>query len=173
MPPAIWLAGVLGPLRRDRTVIRWLAEPDRLVLMPTGVRWNAISLASGVGLPLLDAALHGPSAHRIGPVLHDARVRMTIWLIPPDQEADWVSHHPLADLLCEGHHLDIPDPERTPEPGSARVHWAHWPKVNGTLTSAQWLRAALLDHEEPGHLGLPATAPASPLPPPAGIDSPA
>ncbi|MFD0263459.1 hypothetical protein ACFVH7_34895 [Kitasatospora indigofera] len=28
--PAMWLAGVLRPQRRDRTVVRRLAEPDRL-----------------------------------------------------------------------------------------------------------------------------------------------
>ncbi|MEV4559034.1 hypothetical protein AB0K51_18880 [Kitasatospora sp. NPDC049285] len=130
--------------------------------MPTGVRWNAISLPSGIGLPLLESALHGPSAHRIGPVLHDTRVAQTVWLIPPDQEADWVPLHPLAELLRDGHPLDVPDPEPACESRSSPVHWAHWPKVNGTLTSAQWLRAALFASEEPSHLDPSTTGLAEP-----------
>lgn len=148
MPPALWLAGVLGPLQRDRTVVRWLAEPDRLVPMPTGIRWNAISLVAATALPLLDAALDGPCAQRIGPVLHDARTGQTYWLIPPDQAPDWVTLHPQAHLLLAGHLLDIPDPGRTLEPDSPRVRWVHWPEVNGTLTSPQWLRSALLAPED-------------------------
>ncbi|WP_030237219.1 hypothetical protein [Streptomyces sp. NRRL S-350] len=162
MPPVLWLAGVLGAQRRDRTVVRWLAEPDRLVAMPTGIRWNAISLPSGIGLPLLESALDGPSAHRIGPVLHDTRADGTVWLIPPDQEADWAARHPLVDLLRDGHPLDVPDPERTCEAGSPPVHWAHWPKVNGTLTSTQWLHAALFAREEPCHLDSLTSGPAGP-----------
>ncbi|MFE4599335.1 hypothetical protein ACFRKE_00585 [Kitasatospora indigofera] len=144
MPPALWLAGVLGPQQRDRTVVRWLAEPDRLVPMPTGIRWNAISLEAATALPLLDAALDGPCAQRIGPVLDDARTGQTYWLIPPDQAPDWVMLHPQAHLLPAGHLLDIPDPEASP----GLVRWIHWPAVNGTLTSAQWLRSTLLAPED-------------------------
>ncbi|MFD9692265.1 hypothetical protein ACFXPX_43275 [Kitasatospora sp. NPDC059146] len=156
MPPGIWLLGVLGSTHRDRGFIRWLAEPDLLISVPTGSRWDTISLPAATGLPLLAAALAGPCAHRLGPVLYDATSDLTYWLIAPDQEQPWLGHHPLANLLPAGERLKVPNPAPDPDfidepasPGPAVVRWAYWPPVTGTLTSGRWLGHTLIDPGTP------------------------
>ncbi|MFE0462296.1 hypothetical protein ACFW1A_23890 [Kitasatospora sp. NPDC058965] len=170
MPPAIWLLGVLGRQRRDQAFIRWaFVEPDRLIAIPTGHRWDTVSLPATIGLPLLAAALAGPCAHRLGPVLHDAATALTYWLIAPGPEQPWLDHHPQAHLVPAGEHIKVPNPAPDPDfidgpaiTEPAVVRWAYWPPVTGTLTSGRWLGHSLLDPATLASASHPREAGASP-----------
>ncbi|MFD9124151.1 hypothetical protein [Kitasatospora sp. NPDC059571] len=142
MPPALWLAGVLGPARRDLTVLRWSGQPDLLVPLPTGIRWDTVALTAATGLPLLTAALAGAARERIGPVLLDARTAQTYWLLPPGSDSAWAHAHPQTSALAAGFRIEMPAPD-TPASGNTSVGWAHWPALGGTLTPSRWLAAAL------------------------------
>jgi hypothetical protein len=145
--PARWLADALGPGRGARTALRWAGEPDLLVPIATGTAWNAVQLAAGTGLPLLDALLHGHAPHRVGPVLYDTRTEQTYWLTTPSAGTWWLAPHPQARLLPGGTSIEMPSP--APSTGddlrAAPVRWAHWPAANGTLSSPRWLHSLLFD----------------------------
>ncbi|MCC9309934.1 hypothetical protein LN042_23150 [Kitasatospora sp. RB6PN24] len=147
MAPARWLADTLGPGQGARTALSWAGDPNLLVPVPTGIGWNAVQLAAGTGLPLLDALLRGHAPHRVGPVLYDTRTEQTYWLTTPNAETWWGEPHPQARLLPTGTSIEMPSP--TPSTGdglsAASVRWAHLLAANGTLSSARWLHNILFD----------------------------
>jgi hypothetical protein len=145
MPRGLWLSSVLGRYRRDYPVIRWDTEPHRLFKVPTGVRWDALILPSTVGIPLLKRLTGGPEQDDLGPVLLDARTDLTYWLMPLGSSAEISARQGLLSLR-PGWHLAVSDPDHdcSPDCGPRQpVTWAHWPSINGTLTSPELLASRI------------------------------
>jgi hypothetical protein len=147
MPRNLWLAGALGPFRRDQAVIRWVSQAHRLLEVPAGVRWDAAVLPRPVGVSLLARLTSGVARERVGPVLLDERTELTYWLTPLDSTLA-VSSCQDVRILAPGAHLAVSDPDHVcPSDCDAGdrepVTWAHWPSTNGILTPLGLLTSAL------------------------------
>lgn len=145
MPRSLWLSSALGRYRRDYPVIRWAAEPHRLLKVPTGVRWDVVALPRATGVPLLERLAGGPDRDELGPVLVDGRTEFTYWLTPSGTSAEISARQDLLSLPA-GWLLSVSDPEHAcrPECGARQlVTWAHWPSINGTLTPPELLASRI------------------------------
>lgn len=137
LPAPLWLASAAEG-DRDATLASWPGRPGGLLLLPCGVRWDAVRLPERLGLAVLEALLR--DAAEPGPVLHDRDTALVYVLIPPDSGVDWGRKNARARLLSTGCYLAVPSPEL----GflNRAVVWAHMPPLPAP-TDPRDLAAAL------------------------------
>ncbi|MFB7618321.1 hypothetical protein [Kitasatospora sp. NPDC056181] len=84
----------------------WPGQPGGLLLVPCGVRWDAVRLPAPLGLAVLDKLLG--DAVEAGPVLHDRSSELVYVLIALGSGIDWDKRYPQVRLLSDGCHLATP-----------------------------------------------------------------
>ncbi|MEV7189094.1 hypothetical protein [Kitasatospora sp. NPDC093102] len=122
------------------------AEPARpptvsagLVLLPTGLCFDAVRMPQSLGMDVLDRGLR-QHPRLVGPVLHDRFSRTVYFLVPSDDEPYPWSRLGLR-LVSSGGWLAVPDPVGGPHAG---VDWLHLPSRVGRLSGPHWLAGAAI-----------------------------
>lgn len=123
----------------------WDADVAAVVMLPAGVRWDAVRLPESV--VQLVATSENPEQVRAmlaeleitGPVLRDPSGHVYYVLVPPGSAAAW-RHHQMAPCLGNACHIATPHPEKVARPG---LHWVQPPDGSGELSSPAAVRALL------------------------------
>ncbi|MGW4756229.1 hypothetical protein [Streptomyces chartreusis] len=128
---AAWL--VQGTSDRDKALATWHSEPHGILLLPAGIRWDAVKVLGEQGrLAYVRLQNRGAS---LGPILWDRWRDHMYFLVPTGSAALWPG--PKPRLITTGGWLATPDPRRAPR----RAVWLCAPEVSLTRPD-HLLRAA-------------------------------
>lgn len=141
MPPSTRIAALyevgdtwLAACASRPELVREAWDLDALAPIASGEKWLAVE----VGFVAAVRAMRQIGAERLGPILADAGVDLTWWLIPPDA-ADELADIRQATVRPKGEPLHCP-PTGWYQCGRK---WLHRPDGSGTLNDPVLLGAAL------------------------------
>ncbi|MFF2330527.1 MULTISPECIES: hypothetical protein [unclassified Streptomyces] len=129
-----WLASVAP----DPDACRWVWErdPQGVVLLPAGRRWDVLILPGELGRPTLDVLTR--LLGRPGPVLCDSRESRLGFFVPPGTAARWIGTGVRG--AGPGTWIVVPYPGREAVGG---MRWLIPPDGSGTLTDTTVLELAM------------------------------
>ncbi|GGS16633.1 hypothetical protein GCM10010269_64700 [Streptomyces humidus] len=103
---AAWLAQ--GTVDRDKALATWHSKPHGMLLLPAGIRWDAVKIPGEQGW-LAYTRLQNRAAS-LGPILWDRWLDHMYFLVPTGSAALWPGPNPR--LVTTGGWLAAPDPRR-------------------------------------------------------------